>query len=251
MAKIFLGLPAYNEEDSINPLFQRILNTSKTLGKRLTVIVYDDGCVDRTKERVAAWSDRLDIVYIDGIVNKGLGAGMNALLKEFSSLGGEGDLLVVMDCDDTHDPDQIPEMQAVFAQHPKTDVVIASRYRRGATISGVPAHRILLSIGAAGLYKFVHPAFHVRDYTCGYRAYTHRIVQKATARFGEEILHEPGFACMVELLLKMKTVGARFREIPLRLAYDNKLSASKMDVSGNTVRLLKKLVVWRFIGFSA
>jgi dolichol-phosphate mannosyltransferase len=248
MAKIFLGLPAYNEEASIAPLFQKVEDLNRSLPEPLTVIVYDDGCTDGTKEQVSLWMERLDISYLDGIVNKGLGEGMNALLHEFASKGKDGDLLVVMDCDDTHDPAQIPEMTSVISAYPGTDVVIASRYRRGATITGVPFSRVLLSIGAALLYKMVHPARHVRDYTCGYRAYTFDVVGRTTSMYGSDILKERGFACMVELLLKVKNVGARFREIPMRLAYDNKLSASKMDVSGNTWRLLKKLVSWRLTG---
>ncbi|SEI00398.1 Glycosyl transferase family 2 [Rhizobium tibeticum] len=248
MAKIYLGLPAYNEEASIEPLFQRIQKYQDVTQTRLTIVVYDDGCRDRTKENVLTWNDRLEIIYLDGIVNKGLGEGMNSLLSEFVRRGQSEDLMVVMDCDDTHDPSQITEMLATLKRHPNTDVVIASRYRRGATISGVPFHRVLLSIGAACLYKMVHPAFHVRDYTCGYRAYTHGIAVKTLNAYPEPLLKERGFACMVELLLKCKHAGARFREIPLRLAYDNKLSASKMDVSGNTLRLLKRLISWRVRG---
>lgn len=248
MAKIYLGLPAYNEEASIEPLFQRIHKYQNMTGTSLAIVFYDDGCQDRTKENVLSWNDRLEIIYLDGIVNRGLGEGMNALISEFVRVGSPDDILVVMDCDDTHDPAQITEMLSTFIRYPRTDIVIASRYRRGSTISGVPMHRVLLSIGAALLYKIVHPARHVRDYTCGYRAYTYSIADKTLRAYTAPLLKERGFACMVELLLKCKYAGARFREIPLRLAYDNKLSASKMDVSANTSKLLKRLISWRVQG---
>jgi dolichol-phosphate mannosyltransferase len=169
-------------------------------------------------------------------------------LSEFNKRGEDKDVLVVMDCDDTHDPEQIRAMIDMLEKCPKADLVVASRYRLGATISGVPFHRIMLSIAAAMLYKMVHPIYHARDYTCGYRAYRHAAVEKAFSKFGEPLLKEKGFACMVELLLKMAKSGAKVREIPLELAYDNKLSASKMDVSGNSIRLLKKLWAWRVEG---
>jgi len=246
--EIYLGLPAYNEEASIKPLFTRVEALQKKMTQRIHVMVYDDGCVDNTRAEVMAWQERLSIIYLDGVVNKGLGAGMSALTTEFAHRGKEEDFLVVMDCDDTHDPEQIPTMLQVFEAKPATDVVIASRYRAGATISGVPFHRVLLSIGAAMLYKSVHPIWHARDYTCGYRAYRLRAVKNAIAKFGEPLCKERGFACMVELLLKIARAGAKVREIPLALAYDNKLSASKMDVSGNASRLLKKLITWRMKG---
>jgi dolichol-phosphate mannosyltransferase len=248
MVKIFLSLPAYNEEASIKPLFTRVELLQKKMAHQLVVMVYDDGCVDNTRAEVMAWESRLSIVYLDGLVNKGLGAGMSALMSEFAVRGDAGDILVVMDCDDTHDPEQIPAMLKVLQKHPSTDVVIASRYRLGATISGVPFYRVMLSIGAGILYKMVHPIWHVRDYTCGYRAYRLVAVKRAFAKYGNPLLKERGFACMVELLLKVARTGAKFQEIPLTLAYDNKLSASKMDVSGNSFRLLKKLISWRVDG---
>lgn len=245
---IYIGLPAYNEEASIKPLFTRIAKLRDSFPQKIFVMIYDDGCTDNTKNETLAWENRLQIIYLDGVVNKGLGAGMNALLSEFKNRAGNDDVLVVMDCDDTHDPAQIPKMVEVLQKYPQTGIVIASRYRFGATISGVPFHRVLLSIGAAMLYKAVHPIFHVRDYTCGYRAYRHTGVAKAFTVFGTPLIKERGFACMVELLLKMGRSGIKMREIPLALAYDNKLSASKMDVSGNASRLLKKLLSWRLEG---
>jgi dolichol-phosphate mannosyltransferase len=245
---IYLGLPAYNEEASINPLFARIAKFQETVSHKVLVIIYDDGCADNTKNEALAWSEKIEIIYLDGVVNKGLGAGMNALMTAFVDRAENDDMLVIMDCDDTHDPNQIHQMLSVLENYPKTDIVIASRYRMGATISGVPLHRVLLSIGAAMLYKVVHPIWHVRDYTCGYRAYRRNVVTKAFAVFGSPLIKEKGFACMVELLLKMARAGGKMREIPLALAYDNKLSASKMDVSGNAFRLLKKLIAWRVKG---
>ncbi|HTT08225.1 MAG TPA: glycosyltransferase [Gammaproteobacteria bacterium] len=246
MQKIYLGLPAYDEEKSIKPLFTRIYKLQASLPMPLVVIVYDDGCRDGTKKEVLAWTPLIEIIYLDGVVNKGLGSGMNALLSEFAKRGGREDVLVVMDCDNTHDPAQIPQMLDVLKDQPETDLVIASRYRSGATITGVPFHRIFLSVGAAVLYKLVHPIFHVRDYTCGYRVYRHGIIMDALSKFDPPLLKEKGFACMVELLLKLNKSNARMREIPLMLAYDNKLSVSEMDVFGNSFQLLKKLLAWRF-----
>jgi dolichol-phosphate mannosyltransferase len=221
---IYIGLPAYNEERSIKPLFERISRLSFSLNTVIYVVVYDDGCKDKTKSEVMSWNAKMNLIYIDGIVNRGLGAGMNALLQKFNEISSDEDVLVIMDCDDTHDPEQIHEMIKVLEKNIDTGIVVASRYRYGAKISGVPVHRILLSICAALLYKLVHPIF------------------------GNPIIKERGFACMVEVLLKMAKSGAKVREIPLKLAYDNKLSLSKMDVSGNSFRLLNKLITWRLKG---
>jgi dolichol-phosphate mannosyltransferase len=54
---------------------------------------------------------------------------------------------------------------------------------------------------------------------------------------------------MVELLLKLNALGARFAEIPLQLRYDQKPTATKMRVGNNMRRLLVLLVRWRLRGF--
>lgn len=248
--KVFFGLPAYNEKDSIQPLFEKIASLKETAPFELEILFYDDGCTDGTKEAVTPWLSKLPITYLDGQVNKGLGTGMNTLLSHFVKHGTNDDALVIMDCDDTHDPAQIPEMVRVLESSMKTDVVIASRYRQGALVKGVPIHRVWMSIFAALLYKAIHPIRNARDYTCGYRLYSHACLSKAMSQYSEPLIKERGFACMVELLLKVKSVGTGVAEIPLRLRYDNKRSASKMDVSGNAFRLLKKLVAWRTGGLT-
>lgn len=245
---VYIGLPAYNEEASIKPLFTRIDALQAKMSSKIHILFYDDGCVDKTKEEVLGWQTRISIIYLDGLVNKGLGEGMSRLTSEFLGRAKKDDILVVMDCDDTHDPDQILTMIRKLEENVQSDIVIASRYRKGATISGVPFLRVVLSIGAAMLYKAVHPIWGVRDYTCGYRAYRFNSLKRAIDKYDSPLCKERGFACMVELLLKVARAGGKFKEIPLELAYDNKMSASKMDVSGNTSRLLKKLISWRLKG---
>jgi dolichol-phosphate mannosyltransferase len=175
----------------------------------------------------------------------GLGQGLRSLVTHVARHGRPQDAFFVMDCDDTHHPRQIPAMAALLED---CDVVIASRYRRGARIAGVAAHRRVLSLGAAILFKAIHPVRGVLDYTCGYRGYRVALLQRALERYGDGLVRERGFACMVELLLKLNAIGARMREVPLDLRYDLKQGASKMDVGGNTSRLLRKLVSWRLQG---
>jgi dolichol-phosphate mannosyltransferase len=194
------------------------------------------------------WQSRLPLVILDGVVNKGLGAGLRALVEYAVAQADDDDVLVVMDCDDTHDPAQIDDMLGKLAAG--ADVAIGSRYVRGATVRGVPAFRRLTALGAAGLFKSVHPVRGVWDYTCGYRAYRVAVLKRAAAKYGDALIAERGFACMVELLLKLNALGVRFAEIPLRLRYDLKPTATKMGVGSNMRRLLLLLVRWRWRGFN-
>jgi len=107
----------------------------------------------------------------------------------------------------------------------------------------------LTALGAAGLFKLIHPVRSVWDYTCGYRAYQVGVLQTAARCYGDTLVAERGFACMAELLLKLNAVGARFAEIPLQLRYDQKPTATKMGVGSNMRRMLVLLVRWRVRGF--
>jgi dolichol-phosphate mannosyltransferase len=245
--RVLIGLPAYNEEIALPRLLARIAPLAKSSATPMTVVLYNDGSSDATVPIAREWQSRLSLVILDGVVNKGLGAGLRALVEYAVAQADDDDVLVVMDCDDTHDPAQIGDMLDKLAAG--ADVAIGSRYVRGATVRGVPAFRRLTALGAAGLFKSVHPVRGVWDYTCGYRAYRVAVLKQAAAKYGDALIAERGFACMVELLLKLNALGVRFAEIPLRLRYDLKPTATKMGVGSNMRRLLQLLVRWRWRGF--
>jgi dolichol-phosphate mannosyltransferase len=246
--RVYIGLPAYNEEVAIGRLFEKIKRLSETRQPReFTVVVYNDGSTDRTVDIVLAWQDKLSVVLRGQTENLGLGAGLKDLIGYVVAVGQPNDLLVVMDCDDTHDPDQIPIM--ILAQEAGNDCVIASRFRGGASVVGVSALRRLAALGAMILLKTIHPIAGITDYTCGYRAYRVGLLQQATTKYGDRLITERGFTCMVELLLKLGQLDATIAEIPLHLRYDLKPTSSKMDADHYIRRLLRLVVVWRWRGF--
>jgi dolichol-phosphate mannosyltransferase len=79
----------------------------------------------------------------------------------------------------------------------------------------------------------------VRDYTCGYRAYRASTIKDAVTRYGDRLIEESGFSCMVELLLKLRRLGIRCYEVPLVLRYDQKGGVSKMRV----IRTIRRYLV--------
>ncbi len=249
LGRIYLGLPAFNEEIALPRLLTRVDSLAQSSQSAITVVVYNDGSTDQTAAIAAQWRQRMPLVLLDCPQNRGLGVGLRSLIEYAVANGKPNDVLVVMDCDDTHDPAQIPEMLTAMTKG--ADVVIASRFQRGATVRGVPALRRLTALGALTLFKLIHPVCNVWDYTCGYRAYRIGLLQDAARRFRGRLVEETGFACMVEILLKLNAEGARCAEVGLHLRYDLKPTASKMAVSSNLRRLLALLVRWRWRGFDA
>jgi dolichol-phosphate mannosyltransferase len=151
-----------------------------------------------------------------------------------------------MDADNTHTPGLIFRM--VQAVSEGNDVVIASRYRYGARVRGLSASRRLLSLGSSWLFGVVFPIGGVRDYMCGFRGYRARLRRRAFRELGpDRIISERGFACMVDILLKIREFDPIVTEVPLILRYDQKKGASKMRV-GRTVRETLHLMVRRRLG---
>jgi dolichol-phosphate mannosyltransferase len=245
--RVVIGLPAFNEEIALPRLLQRVIQLRASSKGDISVLLYNDGSTDQTAALARQWQERLPLMLLDCDVNKGLGAALRALLDHTLATATDNDVLVIMDCDDTHDPGQIGEMLAAIDAG--ADVVIGSRFVPGALVRGVPPLRRVTALGAVALFKSIHPVRGVRDYTCGYRAYRVGLLKRAAARYPAGLVEETGFACMAELLLKLNALGPRFREIPLRLRYDLKPTASKMGVGSNTRRLLRLLVRWRLRGF--
>jgi dolichol-phosphate mannosyltransferase len=211
------------------------------------VVLYDDGSTDATVAVAENFAGDLDLVIIKNATNHGLGVAVRSLLQHFTLIAENDDIAIIMDCDDTHDPQQITEM---IKSLKSADVVIASRYRRGSSTSGVPINRLIVSFAFMLLVKAVLPIKGVRDYSCGYRGYSVEILRHVSKLTQGKFVEETGFAAMPELLWNCARAGATVNEIPMRLSYERKLSDSKMDVNDNTRKLLKLIYKLRTNGGS-
>jgi dolichol-phosphate mannosyltransferase len=229
---LWLALPAYNEERSLPALLERCIPVAGRLaaeGRRMGVLVVDDGSADATAERARAFADRLQIEVIPHDRNRGLGTALRTCLRSAVERCGEDDVVATMDADNTHDPSLLPEMWQCLRER-KADVVIASRYAPGGEEVGLTALRKVLSRGASWLLTLTVPVAGARDYTCGYRVYRAPTLRRVMAAWGDRWIEESGFTCMAEVLLKLGRAGAVVDEWPLILRYDLKEGASKMKI---------------------
>lgn len=240
-AKVFVTLPAYNEQEALPELLERIGESFADSGRPYEVIVVDDGSSDDTAQIVSQMSFQMPIHLVQHQVNQGLGVTLRDGLREALDRAGERDIIVTMDADNTHPPGLIDRMVQMIGEG--CDVVIASRFQPGARVVGVPIERHFLSVGARFLFTALFPTRGVRDYTSGYRAYKTEVIRRGFAEHGDHFVAERGFSCMADVLLKLRSQGALFGEAPLRLRYDQKGGDSKMKVFktiGLTLKLLAR-----------
>lgn len=244
---IVIALPAYNEEIALPLLLERIAALSEQhFNHQVRVIVVDDGSADRTAEvtRAFAAQSALSVELAPHDVNRGLGEAIKTGLRAALAVAGPNDIIVTMDSDDTHLPGLIPRMAQLIEEG--NDVVIASRYQRGARMIGIPWYRQMLSGGLSVLFQLAYPIPGARDYSCGYRAYRPAQLQAGFARWSDQFVSEAGFACMVDILMKLHMLGAIVTEVPMVLRYDRKPGATKMPVRKTIVQTFALLLRRRF-----
>lgn len=245
-AKVILALPAYNEQEALPELLERVGEAFADSGLPYEVIIVDDGSQDDTAKIASQMSFQMPLHLVQHEVNQGLGRTIRDGLREAVDRAGERDIIITMDADNTHPPGLINRM--VQSVHEGCDCVIASRFQNGARVVGVPIERHFLSIGARILFTVLFPTRGVRDYTSGYRAYRASALRDGFARWDDDFVGETGFSCMAEVLLKLRKMGCVFGEVPLRLRYDQKGGVSKMQVSRTIWLTLKMLARHRFQG---
>jgi len=244
MQTVYIVLPAYNEEKSLPRLLDGIMSVASDAGLRCRVVIVDDGSADGTVGVAEEFAKKMDITLIRHPQNRGLARTLDTGLRGAVELASADDVIITMDADDTQPPELIPSMLAMLRDG--RDVVVASRYRRGAGVTGVPLYRRFLSYGASWMFRLILPVKGVRDYTSGYRAYRAGIIKSMYDTYGDAFISEQGFSCMVDVLLKLRGRGLKFGEVPLLLRYDRKAGASKMRVASTVMDTFKLILRRRF-----
>ena len=250
---IYLLLPAYNEEKSLDVLIPKVTGFfSEEFDEPYHVIACNDGSSDTTLEKLEKCkADGIPLTIINHKINRGLGETIRDLFEMAAEMSSPGDIIIRMDCDDTHEPTFMKGM--VEKVREGYDVVVASRFVKGGGQEGLSRYRRNLSYAANQFMKMWFPIKGQKEYSSGYRAYTAEIIKDAVDTFGNAFIQLKGlgFSCTLEKIVKLRILGARFGESPMVLRYDQKTSESKMVGSITTLGyiMLVFLYYWPFGGW--
>ncbi len=245
--KLFIVLPAYNEQENLPSLIKNlesVFERLSCLGHTRSYVIVDDGSSDETLKILEQYKSDIPLTIITHCPNQGLGSTIRDGLRQASTLACEQDIIFTMDADNSHPAGLIIRMTQMILEG--NDIVIASRYRPGARIVGLARHRRLMSYGARILFQLIVPIPGVRDYTCGYRAYRAGLIKDAFKIYGDTFVENRGFQCMAEILVKLGKMKAIVAEAPMILRYDKKKGTSKMRVYKTVLGTLKLILMFRF-----
>jgi len=197
----FACIPAYNEEDTISDL----VKTAKKFVDK--VVVCDDGSTDKTLDNAKLAGAEI----ISHKKNQGYGAAITTLF-DYCRLQNV-DVMITLDGDGQHDPNQIPILLDTISQH-SVDVVLGSRFLDDKTDTPGYRKRGIKIITSAANYG---TDFKVSDAQSGFRAYSKNAI---------DAIHptEQGMAVSTEILLKISNKGLSLAEVPITTSYDGDTS---------------------------
>jgi len=145
-ALLALVVPTRNEAGNIPVLVRELRESLTGIDYRL---VFVDDSTDETPEVVRGFAEedgRVSLIHrVDAEREGGLST---AVTTGIEALAGTSEYTCVMDADLQHPPEKVREMLEL-AQRMEADVVVASRYARGGSYTGLPGPaRRIISLGS-------------------------------------------------------------------------------------------------------
>jgi len=234
---LYFVIPVYNEELNIEELS---VSLNKIMPAELKFFVFVDDCSkDNSIEVIRSCFKGESLHIITKSENKGPGDSFNLgfeylLSRELSN----GDLVITVEADNTSDINILETM--VSLSRMEFDLVLASPYAQGGGFEDTTIWRRFLSFIANSLLRFV---FDVKVLTLSsfYRIYKPDLIKKIKNKYGV-VIKEPGFICMVEILIKAIRCKAEIIEVPMKLYSGKRKGKSKMKIFKTGMTYLKFLV---------
>lgn len=193
---IVAGIPAYNEEQFIAEVVRKARRFADE------VIVVDDGSHDGTSEAAKA----AGAVVINHGLHKGYGESIKSCFEVMKL--NTADVLVVLDGDGQHDPNDIPKLVAPIFRG-EADVVVGSRFLDRK--SNMPRYR-KFGIGIITFLYNLGSRVKVSDAQSGFRAYSKNVLDAFTVTVS-------GMGASVEVITKIRDKGFTITEMPISVIY--------------------------------
>ncbi|SDP62916.1 polyprenol monophosphomannose synthase [Desulforhopalus singaporensis] len=139
MAIATVIIPTLNEEENIDNLLERLVEVQRGNPFAFDILFVDSASEDETQQKVLAWQKRAPVRLLAQKFNVGLAGAVMAGARHATA-----DLVVVMDADLSHPPEDIPRLlQPLVAG--TSNMSLGSRYTAGSAMPDWPVGRKIKS----------------------------------------------------------------------------------------------------------
>lgn len=218
MRKLII-IPTYNERENIEAMIAKVFS----LAGDYSLLVVDDNSPDGTAGLVrglmANHPERLFMIEREGKL--GLGTAYLAGFRWALERGYEA--IYEMDCDFSHDPDDLLRLTAELESG--ADVAVGSRYVKGVNVVDWSMKRLLLSF-CASRYVNIVTRMPVRDATAGFVAYRAEVLRTIDL----DKVQMRGYGFQIEMKYTAWKLGFNVKEISI-IFRDRTAGTSKMSGS--------------------
>jgi dolichol-phosphate mannosyltransferase len=216
--RVVVCLPTYNERENLEPMVRALDEVVRRHELDARVLVIDDSSPDGTGDLADRLTGELPFLSVLHRERKeGLGP---AYLAGFVwALATDADRIVEMDCDFSHDPEDLPRIVAATQD---ADLALGSRYvKGGGTRNWGLGRRIVSRFGS--FYARVLLGVGVYDLTGGFKCFRRVVLEE----IGLERITTRGYAFQIETTYRAIRAGCRVVEVPIVFA-EREAGRSKM-----------------------
>jgi dolichol-phosphate mannosyltransferase len=198
-------VPTYNERENLARMAGRLLK----LPAPVDLLVVDGNSPDGTgkiADELAAKHPEIHVLHQEE--KNGLGRAYIAGFKW--ALEHSYEFIFEMDCDFSHDPDEIPNFLSAASRDGGSDLVLGSRYTGGVRVVNWPLKRLLLS-RCAGIYVWLITGMPITDPTGGYKCFRRRALQAINL----DVVRSNGYSFQIEMTHRLWRDGFKVAEVPI------------------------------------
>jgi dolichol-phosphate mannosyltransferase len=217
VGKNLVIIPTYNEKENIRKMIEKVFS----LQPEFELLIIDDGSPDGTAQIVKtlqeSYPSKLHLLQREG--KQGLGT---AYIVGFKwAIEKKYDYIFEMDCDFSHNPDDLPRLLNACEQG--ADVAVGSRYVKGGNVKNWPLGRVMMSYFAS-VYVRAILWINIRDTTAGFKCYKRRVLENIDL----DKIKFMGYAFQIEMKYAALQKGFKIVEVPITFV-DRIEGVSKMS----------------------
>jgi len=190
-------IPAFNEKACIGSILLGTQEVLAKIGLPYEIIVVDDGSQDET----AKVAKEYNAIVVENSENLGKGAALRA-----GFLKAEGDLIVTMDADGSHRPEDLFTIISPILKD-EADVIIGSRFN-GEIGKNSTTKVHLIGNKIINMVILFLTGNYISDSQSGFRAYKRVALKKLS-------LCSSRYEIETEITVKMLRKGFRIKEVPV------------------------------------